>query len=84
MECEYMISGKYFKKQNGKRFLNVYFLRFLNVSDANEDALLAALIQAPEGGGKVLFSVGPGGPLAHGLEGILCQRFARQLPFNIW
>ncbi len=57
-----MISRKIKIKKNGKRFLNVYFSRFLDVSAANADALLAALKPAPEGGGVVLFGGGSGGP----------------------
>jgi hypothetical protein len=64
-------------------FLKVYFLRYLYVSTANANALLAALIPVPEGGGKVLFGNGSGGPLSHGLEGLRGQHFARQLPFDI-
>jgi hypothetical protein len=78
-----MISGKIKKKKkNGKRFLNVYFLRFLDLSATDPDALLAALVPAPEGGDVVLFGDGPGGPLSHRLEGLLGQGFARQLPLD--
>jgi hypothetical protein len=65
-------------------FFNVYFLRFLDISATDADALLTMLIPASEGGGQVLFGDGLGGPLPYGLEGLLGQRFARQLPFDIW
>jgi hypothetical protein len=77
-----MISGKINILKNGKRFLNVYFSRFLDVSAADLDTLLAALEPAPEGGSVVLFGDGPGGPLPHRLEGLLGQCFARQLPLD--
>ncbi len=76
-----MISRKIIYKK-GKRFLNVYFSRYLDVSTANPDALPKALGPAPEGGGVVLFGDGPGGPLPHCLEGLLRQCFARQLPLD--
>ncbi len=65
-----------------KKFFNIYFSRFLDVSAADPDALLAALVSAPERGSVVLFGDGPGGPLPHRLEGLLGQCFARQLPLD--
>ncbi len=65
-----MISRKYLYS-TGKRFLNIYFLRFLDVSAADADELLTALIPVPEGGGEVLFGVGLGSSLPHRLDGLL-------------
>ncbi len=79
-ECEYMISGKYFFK--GKIFFSVFLVRFIDVATAEKNTLLTQVIPLLKGGGKVLFSDSPGGPLPHGFEALLGQGLARQLPFD--
>ncbi len=70
----------FFKK--GLRFSSIYLSRFLDVSAADTDPLLTPLIPSPKGGGEVLFDDNPGSSLPHGVEALLGQGLACQLPLD--